>query len=79
MKFFIFYTFFLKNVLDSGANVHVCPMSNASHTPLQALPECRRRLDLRSVSGKRLKVWGVREEAYNALDVDGKVSTVRCL
>ena len=43
-------------VVDSGAYAHVCPKSYASHTPLQALPECWRRLDLRSVSGKRPKV-----------------------
>ena len=34
-------------------------------------------MDLRSASGKTLKVWEMREVAYNALDVDGKVFTVR--
>ena len=64
-------------VVGSGAYVHVCPKSYASHTLLQALPERWRGLDLRSANGKTLKVWGMREVAYNALDVDGKVFTVR--
>ena len=62
-------------VVESGAYVHECPKSYASHTLLQALPERWRGLDLRSASGKTLKVWGMREVAYNALDVDGKVFT----
>ena len=31
--------------------------------------------DLRSASGKMLKVWGMREVAYNALDLQGRVFT----
>ena len=33
-------------LVDAGAYVHVCRKSYASHTPLQALPERRRGLDL---------------------------------
>ena len=64
-------------VVDSGAYVHVCPKSYATHATLQPLPERRRGLDLRSASGKMLKVWGLREVAYNALDLHGKVFTVK--
>ena len=44
-------------VVDSGAYVHVCPKSCATHPTLEALPVCWRGLDLRSASGKMLKVW----------------------
>ena len=44
-------------VVESGAHVHVCPKSYASHAPLQSLPECWRGWDLRSASCKMLKVW----------------------
>ena len=64
-------------VVDSGAHVHVCPKSHASHAPLQSLPECWRGWDLRSASCKMLKVWGKCEVAYNALDSNGKVLTMR--
>ena len=64
-------------VVESGASVHVCPMSDASHAPLQSLPEHWRGLDLHSASGKMLKVRGMREVAYDAQDLYGKVFTVR--
>ena len=64
-------------VVDSGAYVHVCPKSYATHATLQSLPERWRGLDLRSASGKMLKVWGMRDVAYNALDLLGKVFTVK--
>ena len=64
-------------VVDSGAHVHVCPKSYATHATLQALRERWRGLDLRSASGKMLKVWGMREVAYNALDLHGRVFTVK--
>ena len=64
-------------VVDSGAHVHVCPRSYATHATLQSLPERWRGLDLRSASGKMLKVWGMREVAYNALDLQGRVFTVK--
>ena len=51
-------------VVDSGAHVHVCPKSYATHATLQSLPERWRGLDLRSASGKMLKVWGMRQVAY---------------
>ena len=38
-------------VVDSGAHVHVCPKSYATHATLQSLPERWRGLDLRSASG----------------------------
>ena len=44
-------------VVDSGTCVHECPTSYATHVTLQALPTCCRGLDLRSASGKMLKVW----------------------
>ena len=62
-------------VVDSGANVPVCPKSYATHATLEALPACWRGLDLRSASSKMLKVCGMREVVYNALH--GKVFTVR--
>ena len=62
-------------VVDSGANVPVCPKSYATHGTLEALPACWRGLDLRSASGKMLTVWGMREVVYNALH--GKVFTAR--
>ena len=46
-------------VVDSGAHVHVCPKSYATHATLQSLPARWRGLDLRSASGKMLKVWGM--------------------
>ena len=64
-------------VVDSGAHVHVCPKSHATHATLQSLPERWRGLDLRSASGKMLKVWGMREVAHNALDLQGSVFTVK--
>ena len=64
-------------VVDSGACVHVYPKSYATHVTLQALPTCWRGLDLRSASGKMLKVWGMREVVYNAMDLHGKVFTVK--
>ena len=64
-------------VVDSGAYVHVCPKSYATHATLEALLACWRGLDLRSASGKMLKVWGMREVVYNAMDLHGKVFTVR--
>ena len=64
-------------VVDSGAYVHVCPKSYATHVTLQALPTCWRGLDLRSASGKMLKVWGMREVVYNAMDLHGKEITVK--
>ena len=63
-------------VVDSGAYVHVCPKSHATHATLEALPACWRGLDLRCASGKMLKVWGMREVVYNAMDLHGKVFTV---
>ena len=63
-------------VVDSGASVRLCPKSYATHATFQALPECWRGLDLRSASGKMLKVWGMREMVYNAMDLHGKVFTV---
>ena len=66
-------------VVDSGASVHVCPKSYATHATLWALPECWRGLDLRSASGKMLKVWGMREVVYNAMDLHGEVFTVKIL
>ena len=48
-------------VADSGAYVHVCPKGYATHATLEALSTCWRGLDLRSASGKMLKVWGMRE------------------
>ena len=60
-------------VVDSGAHVHVCPKSCATHATLQSLPERWRGLDLRSASGKMLK----REVVYNALDLQGRVFTVK--
>ena len=63
-------------VVDSGANVHVCPKSYATHATLEALPACWRGLDLRSASGKMLKVWRMRE-VYNAMDLHGKVFSVK--
>ena len=60
-------------VVDSGSYVHVCPKSYAAHATLQSLPERWRGLDLRSASGKMLKVW----VAYNALDLHGRVFTVK--
>ena len=64
-------------VVDSGAHVHVCRESYATHAILEALPACWQGLDLRSASGKMLKVWGMREVVYNAMDLHGKVFTVR--
>ena len=64
-------------VAESRAYVHVCPKSYAIHATPQALPECWRGLDLRSASGKMLKVWGMREVVYNAMDLHGKVFTVK--
>ena len=64
-------------VVDSGAHVHVCPKSYATHATLQSLPERWRGLDFRSASGKMLKVWGMREVAYNSLDLQGRVFTVK--
>ena len=64
-------------VVDPGAYVHVCPKSYAAHVTPQALPACWRGLDLRSASGKMLKVWGMREVVFNAMDLHGKVFTVR--
>ena len=64
-------------VVDSGAYVHVCPKKFATHATLQPLPECWRGLDLRSASGKLLKVWGVRPVVYNAMNLHGKVFTVK--
>ena len=57
--------------------MHVCPKSYATDATLEALPACWRGLDLRSKSGKMLKVWGMREVVYNAMDLHGKVFTVR--
>ena len=48
-------------VVNSGAYVHACPKSYATHATLEALPACWRGLDLRSASGKMLKVWGMLE------------------
>ena len=64
-------------VVDSGASVLVCPRSYVTHALLQALPGCWRRLDLRSASGKMLKVWSMREVAFNAMDQHGKVFSVK--
>ena len=64
-------------VVDSGAYVHVCPKIHAAHATLQSLPERWRGLDFRSASGKMLKVWGMREVAYNALDLHGRVFIVK--
>ena len=64
-------------VVDSGANVHVCPKSYATHATLKALPACWRSLDLRSASGKMLKVWRMREVVYNTIDLHGKVFSVK--
>ena len=64
-------------IVDSGAYVHVCPKSFATHVTLQALPTCWQGLDLRSASGKKLKVWGMREDVCNAMDLHGKVFTVK--
>ena len=64
-------------VVDSGAYVHVCPKSYATHATLQALRECWRGLDLRSATGKMLKVWGMREVVCSAMDLHGKVFTVK--
>ena len=36
-----------------------------------------RGLDLRSASGKMLKVWGTRKVMYNAVDLHGEVFTVK--
>ena len=57
--------------------MHVCPKSYASHATLQALLERWGGLDIRSASGKRLKVWGMREVAYDAQDLSGKFFSVR--
>ena len=64
-------------VVDSGAYVHVCPKSSATQATLEQLPACWRGLDLRSASGKMLKVWGMRGVVYNVVDLHGKVFTVR--
>ena len=64
-------------VVDSRAHAHVYPKSCATHATLQSLPERWRGLDLRSASGKMLKVWGKLEVAYNALDLQGRVFTVK--
>ena len=64
-------------VVDSGAYVHVCPKSCATHVTLQALLTCWRGLDLRSAGGKMLKVWGMREVVYNAIGLHGEVFTVK--
>ena len=64
-------------VVDSGAYVHVCPKSYATHVTLQALPTCWRGLDLRSACGKMLKAWKMREVVYNAIDLHGEVLTVK--
>ena len=55
-------------VVDSGAFVHVCPKSYATHVTLEALPACWRGLDLRSSSGKMLKVW---ENPRGGVERDG--------
>ena len=60
-------------VVGSVASVHVCPKTHATHATLSALPECWRGLDLRSASGKMLKVWCMREVVYNAMDLHGEV------
>ena len=57
--------------------MYVCPTNYATHATLQALPECWRGLDLRPASGKMLKVWGMREVVYNAMNLHGKVFTVK--
>ena len=64
-------------VVDSGASVHVCSKSYATHVTLQALPTCWRGFDLRSASGEVLKVSGMREVVYNGMDLHGKVFTVK--
>ena len=53
-------------VVDSEANVHVCPKSCVTHVTLQA--RCWRGLDLRSTCCKMLEVWVMREVMYNAMD-----------
>ena len=64
-------------VVDSGAYVHVCPKSYATHATLEALPARWPGLDLRSASGKMLKVWGMREAVCNAMALHGKVFTLK--
>ena len=63
-------------VVNSGAYVDVCPRSLTTHVSLQALRGCWRRLDLRPASVKMLKVWGMREVAFNAMDQHRKVFSV---
>ena len=63
-------------VVESGAYVHVCPKSYVTRAPVQALPGCWRGLDFRSASCKMLKLWGMREVAFNGMDLHGKVFTV---
>ena len=55
----------------------MCPKSYATHATLQSLPERWRGLDLRSASGKMLKIWGMREVVYNAVDLQERVFTVK--
>ena len=54
-------------VADSGAYV-LCVPKVVPLTPLQSLSGCWRGWDLRSASGKMLKVWRVRVVAFNSED-----------
>ena len=55
-------------VVDSAAYVQVCPKSYAA---------CWRGFGLRSASGKMLNVWRMSEIVYNAMDLHGKVITMK--
>ena len=64
-------------VVYSGAHCTCVRKSCATHATLHALPTCWRGLDLQSASGKMLKVWGMREVVYNAIDLHGEAFTVK--
>ena len=63
-------------VVHSGAYVHVCPKSFATHTTLEALPTCWRGLDLRSAIGKMPQSLG---SARGGVQRDGSArKSVHC-
>ena len=61
-------------LLDSGAFVHVCPRKYVEEWPLQLAAD---ELELRSVTGKRLNIYGVREARYDIWDEHGNKMELR--
>ena len=61
-------------LLDSGAFVHVCPAKYAEECPLQPATTD---LALRSVTGKKLNIYGMREVRYDIWDEHGNAMELR--